>query len=143
MVKNRIFAILADDHLDDESSPISKTDAIEALIGEYGWTPIRECMLDVLRDNSLEPHWRTAVHVFWGAVLDRRELPADELLAWLYHRFGSDGRDEDNEVWSIASKLKGVSYLSEYDPLKDAAILAYLKAIQSQTPPVHKSDKPD
>lgn len=64
-------------------------------------------MLDVLRDDPQAGHWRTADHVFWGAVLDRQELAGDELVAWLYHRFDPDGLTEDNEVWSIASNFAG------------------------------------
>jgi hypothetical protein len=70
--------------------------------------------------------------VFWGAVLDWREVPADELIAWLYHRFDPEGRAEDNDVWSIASKLKGVGYLSDYKPLRDPGVLRHLNAIRGR-----------
>jgi hypothetical protein len=132
-VRQRVDEILADNRLDDESSEPSRAEVIEALIDEFGWEPIRECMLDILRDNHQEVNWRTAAHVFWGAVLDRRELPVDELIAWLYHRFDPEGQTEDNEVWSITSKLKGVDYLSNYEPLRDPGILHYLRAIRGQT----------
>jgi hypothetical protein len=131
-VRERIDAILADDRLDDDSSEPTRMEAIEGLIGEYGWEAVRDCMLDLLRDDKRACHWRTAVHVFWGAVLDQRELPADELIAWLYHRFDPDGQAEDNEVWSITSKLRGVSYLSDYNPLQDAAVLQHLHAIRGR-----------
>jgi hypothetical protein len=79
--------------------------------------------------------------VFWGAALDRRELPADELIAWLYHRFDPDGRAEDNEVWSIASKLRGVAYLSEYYPLQDPGVVRHLEAIRGQAEPSATADR--
>jgi hypothetical protein len=130
-VQERIDAILADDRLDDEASDSSKVEAIEALIGECGWKAVRDCMMDVLRDDRQARHWRTSVQVFWGAVLDRRELSADELIAWLYHRFDPGGRAEDNLVWSITSKLRGVAYLSDYDPLQDPGVVQHLRAICS------------
>jgi hypothetical protein len=62
-------------------------------------------------------------------------LPANELIAWLYHRFDPDGQTEDNEVWSITSKLKGVGYLSEYQPLCDPGVLRYLRTIRGYVEP--------
>jgi hypothetical protein len=131
-VRERISEIFADDRLNDESSDPTRAEAIEALIGEFGWDDVRDCMLDVLRDDHQAGHWRTAAHVFWGAVLDRRELPADELIAWLYHRFDPEGLAEDNDAWSIASKLKGVGYLSDYAPLRDPGVLHHLRAIRGR-----------
>jgi hypothetical protein len=131
-VHQRIWEILADDRLDQEASAQSKAEAIEELIGQFGWEPVRECMMDVLRDDNQQPHWRTAANVFWGAVLDKRDLAADELIALLYHRFDPDGRAEDNEVWSIASKLKGVGYLSKYEPLRDPAVAEELQRIRGR-----------
>jgi hypothetical protein len=134
-VRQRINEILADDRLDDESSDPTKAEVIEGLIDEFGWDAVRDCMLNILRDDQQEAHWRVAAHVFWGAVLDRRELQADELIAWLYHRFDPEGQTEDNEVWSITSKLKGVGYLSEYQPLRDPGVLHYLRAIRGEAEP--------
>lgn len=130
--RDRIQAILADD---DESSDSGKPEAIESLISDFGWEAVRDCMMDVLRDDCQARHWRTAAHVFWGAVLDGRELPADELIAWLYHRFDPDGRAEDNDVWSITSELRGVGYLSDYDPLQDPRVLQHLRVIRSRSQP--------
>src|SRR5262249_34179136 len=111
-LRERISAILADDRLaDDGSEP--RGEAIASLISEYSRPAVRECIFDILRDDRQEPHWRTAAHVFWGAILDRRDVPADELIAWLYHRFDPSGQCEDNDVWGITSKLKGVGYLSD------------------------------
>jgi hypothetical protein len=131
-VRQRILEILADDRLDQEGSALSKVETIEALIGLSGWAPVRECMMDVLRDDNQDAHWRTATDFFWGAVLDKRNLAADELIALLYYRFDPDGDAEDNEVWSIASKLKGVGYLSKYKPLEDPAVAVELQRIRGR-----------
>jgi hypothetical protein len=131
-VRQRIWEILGDERLDREGSAQSKAEAIESLIRLFGWEPVREFMMEVLRDDHQEPHWRIAADVFWGAVLDKRRLAADELIALLYLRFGPDGRAEDNEVWSIASKLKGVGYLSKYEPLLDPAVAEELQKIRGR-----------
>jgi hypothetical protein len=132
LVQERINAILADDRLNDESSDPTKAEAIEALIGGYGWEGVRECMMDILRDDSQPQHWRTAAHVFWGAVLDRQELPADEVIAWLWHRFCPEGQPQDDDIWGIVSKLKGVGYLSDYNPRHDPAVQRHLRAMRGQ-----------
>ena len=131
-VRERIAVTLADGRLDDASSELPKAEAIEALICQHGWETVRSCMMDVLRDDKQSAHWRTAADFFWGAVLDKRELPADELIAILYYRFDPEGRAEDNETWSIASKLKGVGYLSTYEPLHDPGVMQQLRQIRGQ-----------
>ncbi len=128
-VRSRIDAILAASGQDLESE-FAATESIEALIPEFGWDAVRASLLDLLRDEAKSPQWRIVMHVFWGAVLDRRPLPADELIAWLDHQFDPRGDAEDNEVWSIASKLKGVGYLSEYKPLEDPGVRKHLEAIR-------------
>jgi hypothetical protein len=35
----------------------------------------------------------------------------------------------DNLVWSIISKLKGVGYQSDYDPLQDPDVLREMKRL--------------
>jgi hypothetical protein len=123
-VQLRVDEILTNNQLD------AKTEAIEALILELGWKPVREYLMDLLRDDSKADQWREVMHVFWGAVCDKRPIVTDELIAWLYFRFDPHGDNEDNEVWSITSNLKGKSYLSKYDPLEDPGILAYLREIR-------------
>ena len=131
-VRERIDEILADDRLDQEEIEESKTEAIEALVELFGWASVRDCMMDVLRDNSQESHWRTAADVFWGAALDKRDIPADELIALLYYRFDPDGQAEDNLVWSIASELKAVSYMSSYEPLRDPEVAREFQKIRDR-----------
>jgi hypothetical protein len=131
-IQGRICEILADRRPDEESSELSKAEAIEALIVRHGWEAVRACMMDVLRDDNQAAHWPVAADFFWGAVLDRRELSADELIALLYYRFDPAGRDENNLVWSIASKLKGFGYLSDYDPLHDLSVMQHLRQIRGQ-----------
>ena len=135
-LRDVIVAMLNDDQLDDESTEPMKHEAIENLIDPFGWDSVWDIMFSILRDDAMAAHWRTAMYVTWGAVLDGRKLPADELIAWLYHRFDPDGQHEDNTVWSIASKLKGVSYLSEYKPLSDPAVQKHLRAIQNRGAPL-------
>jgi hypothetical protein len=111
----------------------TKCDKIEPLIGQYGWEPICEYLINVLRDDNQEENWPTATLVFWGAEGDKRNIPADELIALLYHRFQTTEHEGlDNLVWSLTSHLKGVGYLSEYDPLKDPKVLEHFRKLRGE-----------
>ena len=122
--------ILADDSLDLEDAEESKCEKIEELIRHYGWKSIESCLLQVLEADSLRcKDWNTAAEVFWGAVLDERDLSADRVIALLYQRLPGDEYSA-NLAWSIASKLKGVGYLSDYDPLADPGVQAELDRLR-------------
>jgi hypothetical protein len=126
-----IETILVDDALDDDACEDSKCERIERLIANAGWDRVRESMLDLLTANRRVRDYQVAAEVLWAAALDGRELPADRVIALLYHRFDPRGDNEDNLVWSITSTLKGVGYLSEYRPLQDPDVQAELAAIRA------------
>lgn len=104
---------------------------IEALAREYGWAPVADEMFQLLEDNRQPAHWYTATVVLWFAVLDQVPLPADRVIALLYHRVDGTEHQWDNLVWSITSRLKGEEYLSDYNPLKDPGVLRELARLQA------------
>jgi hypothetical protein len=127
-----IEAILADDWLDAEFAEDSKCERIEQLIDSAGWTAVLADILAILADGKRRRRdHEVAAEVLWGAVLDDREMPADRVVALLYNRFDPRGDAEDNLVWSMTSKLKGLDYLSAYDPLQDPNVQAELAAIRA------------
>lgn len=63
---------------------------------------------------------------FGGAVLDKRGLEKDRIIALLYHRLGAT---EHNLVWSITAKLKDVGYLSEYNPFDDQGVITEMRTL--------------
>lgn len=131
MLCDLIRQILADDSLDLDTSELSKCEAIEQLIPKFGWPSIYREMLSLLEDHNQSPqNWLTAAQVLWGAVLDKREFgDTAKAIALLYLRIGgADGADE-NLAWSITSKLKGVDYLSSYNPMKDPEVIAALERL--------------
>jgi hypothetical protein len=105
-------------------------DAINDLCDRFGWDSVQAGLLQVLEDNTEALHWPTVAAVFWGAALAGRSIQADKLIALLYHRFDPNGDAENNLVWSITCKLKGVDYLSDYEPLSDPGVIEELQAIQ-------------
>ncbi|MEZ4392928.1 MAG: hypothetical protein R3A48_17720 [Polyangiales bacterium] len=116
-----IERILADAPLDDPDAP-SAAEVLEARIDALGWEPVLEHLLGVLREPTRRPaDWDTAAEVLWGAALDGRPLPADRVIAHLCLRWPTSA-GENNLAWSLIAKLKGVEYLSPYDPLADEGV---------------------
>jgi hypothetical protein len=79
-IRQAIEEILSDERPEDAYP--SKAEVIEELIPVLGWEAVRDYLFNVLRDDRRQDAWRIAADVFWGAVLDGRKLPADELIAW-------------------------------------------------------------
>jgi len=130
--EREIDRVLVDDSLDDDSREEGKCELIEALIPEHGWEDVQQAMIAVLEDeNRRQADYMTAAQLFWGAALDRRSLQVSKVIALLYHRLQPDpGSDESNLAWSIVCKLKGVDYLSEYNPLDDPEVEAEMRRIR-------------
>ncbi len=129
-----INSILADDSLDSEECEKSKCEAIEMLIHAYGWDAVQDALLLILINNERRTRdYEVAAEVFWGAILDQRKITsANKVIALLYRRLQKDeGSFENNLAWSIASSLKGYSYLSDYDPLKDHEVIEEMKQFDS------------
>jgi hypothetical protein len=118
----RLFALIGDHSLAAAAADTSRVETIEALIEECGWEKILPLIIGLLEGDDRDDHWAVAAQLLWGAALGQRSMPIDRVIALLYFRFDPDGEDEDNLVWSITSKLKGVDYLSDYNPLKDAGV---------------------
>ena len=104
---------------------------IEALIPKEGWDKVREAVYGVLLTPELAAHSYTAAGVLWGALLDARPMDPDHTIAVLERRrqFRKPDELEDNLFWSITSKLKGVDYLSDYEPLQDPAVQRALERL--------------
>jgi hypothetical protein len=121
----KINDILRNDELDTETSDETKCNQIERLADDFGWESIEEVLIKVLEDDTRRiVDWHTIAEVFWGAALDKRNINENKVIALLYYRIPNDaGSNESNLVWSIASKLKGANYLSEYDPLNDPDVI--------------------
>jgi hypothetical protein len=131
---------------ENEEEP-SACELIEALIDEHGWPAVRDEMLSVLRSHERLKDWHAAAEVILRATLDGRELVADDVIAHVYYRLPEESSPESldchNLAWSIASRLKGVDYFSDYDPLGDEGVQRVLERLEGRergTAPVKRRD---
>ena len=108
---------------DFESSKCDKCEEIESLIEVYGWEVMQSALVEMLKEINLNIYdFDVVAQVFWGAVLDKRIIDTNKVIALLYLRL-PDGNDLENLIWSITERLKGVGYLSDYEPLEDPDII--------------------
>jgi hypothetical protein len=63
-------------------------------------------------------------------------MPKARVIALLHHRLIADVPAplelDDNLVWSITRNLKGVDYLSDYEPLDDPEVKDELRRIRER-----------
>lgn len=122
---NIIDSLLASARADDV------LDRIDVAIEEHGWPVIRDGLMAVLEDPTRPlAHWVVAASALWSAALDQRPMHADRVIALAYARLPAEDGAENNLAWSIAAKLRGVDYLSDYNPLADPDVLAELRSIR-------------
>ena len=135
-ISKRLLALLSDSRFQDESVDDDLDDAVTTLATEVGWQPVLEAMLDILRDNSMVSHWYDVVACLFRCDCHKLPLPCERsyLTALLYDclrikpDLGIDGLDHDaadNLAWSIVHYLKGVSYMSDYNPKTDPDVLQH------------------
>jgi hypothetical protein len=132
-VADSIAEILADNSLDDELVEVGKCELIEEIVTPENWPQVEQFLFHVLSHNDeCYANWHTCFEVFWGAVLDERPVDGNRIIAYAYHRLEADsGSSESNLAWSLASKIKGESYLSKYDPTKDPVVSKITSEIES------------
>lgn len=99
------------------------------LIERIGWPAVRDNVFAALQSEE-KALWLPAAAALWGAVLDKRELDANLAIALVYFRLSPSPGEEDNLAWSIASRLKGVGYLSSYDPHADPQVQAHIERLR-------------
>jgi hypothetical protein len=105
---------------------------IEALTEEHTWSVIFPHLRSVLEDEQRPvEHWELTAEVLWGAVLDGRKMPEARIVALLHVRLPPDPNStESNLAWSIICRLKGVYYLSSYDPAADHEVQTELQSVR-------------
>jgi hypothetical protein len=123
-----VLALLEKEQADEE---FDLMEAVTELSAQTGWAGILVDALGVLQDVSLAQYWYDAASIIYWGISRTDELPVPKMaviarLYWCLIKYPSFGDDGENLVWSIASQIKGVGYLSEWDPMTDPEVRKYL-----------------
>lgn len=133
-IEQEIKKILSDSEIDNnEKSDNTRCDLIEALIPKYSWNIIQEKLITILLDDEQSiDSWTVVAEVIWGALLDKRQIKKNKIIALLYYRLNRnpDQPYSNNLLWSITSKLKNTGYLSDYNPWKDQEVIEEIKKLE-------------
>lgn len=112
-----------------EDADFDLEEHLVSLIERIGWPAVRDSVFAALESEE-KPLWTPAAAALWGAVLDKRDLDANLAIALVYFRLSPSPAEEDNLAWSIASRLKGVGYLSSYDPHADPQVQTHIERLR-------------
>ena len=123
---------------EEQDEDFDLLETVNARAKDRGWYGIVEEAIANLEDRSMAHMWNRTIAVCYWAVyhLDELPIPKMEMVARLHWCLINSPDEEeaglggiDNLVWSIAIELKGVSYNSEWDPLKDPEVRTYFSAM--------------
>lgn len=120
---SELIRILQDPKLQSKENEETHFEALEELSEVFGWSGFVDAALRLLEDKSYSGHWVDLLVVIYEMVCEEIELPQDRLIASLLRCQKSKKALDENTVWSIIMKLKGLDYHSNYDPLSDLEIL--------------------
>ncbi len=126
---------------DEESESFDLEVEIHRLADSVGWSNVLKEAFFVLARTAKKEFWHQAASVLYWATSDGIPLPypVPESIARLYRclelspGLGRTGLlDGENLVWSIVSKLRGVPYESDWEPLRDPEILEKLVRLRGE-----------
>jgi hypothetical protein len=117
---------------EDQDEEFDLLEEVRRIAGHDGWEPLLSEALAILGNREQANYWYPAICVIYWSLSSQPALPCslEECIARLYVCLEQwpihDERDADNLVWSTVTSLKGVSYLSEWDPYKDPSVCQHM-----------------
>src|ERR1041385_669011 len=120
------FAYEVETGIEEGDGPLDLSDQ---LIKDYGWSSVRDTVVQLLPDKRYEKLWEGGINVLYRGIGDGEPLEdKDYFIALMYacmkHYPGPNPGYEDT-IWSLVMKLKKVGITSDYDPLSDYAVKSY------------------
>jgi hypothetical protein len=108
--------------------------AVRERESKEGWDTLLRETIAVLADRSCQGLWRSAIAIVYWASSSAPDMPVpkSEVIARLYWcliNHPESSEEDENLVWSATMNLKGVDYLSEWDPMKDPEVRRHLDAM--------------
>ncbi len=108
-------------------------ESVQTLSESEGWTQVISDCLSILSDRTKMELWEAAIRIIFWATSRSPVCPVPSMaivarLYWCLETIEGNTKNEidDNLVWTIAKDLKGVPYLSEWDPQLDPEVRSFL-----------------
>jgi hypothetical protein len=129
----RRFAVEVETGIEEGEHPIDQSDQ---LIEEYGWTPVRDAVLQILAEPCYQDLGRAGITALYAGIDDGKPLEnVDYFIALMFvcmTHYPTNHLDEyEATVWSLTLKLKKIGTNSDYDPLKDPKVKPLYDAIMN------------
>lgn len=123
---------------DIENEDFDLDNETQHIVQQVGWERVLEESYHILSTDKYKHLWYEATSIFWFAVLDKAHIsiPTNQIIArlyWCLDKYDDLGNTEYgyNLVWSIATKLKGISYNSDWEVSKDNEIQTIMKSFEN------------
>ena len=103
-----------------------------------GWEPLLTDAWNILNCQEQCHHWYPAILILYWSLSAQPTLPCtlDECIARLYVCLEQSPllaeHDGENLIWSIVIHLKGITYLSSWDPYHDPMVCQYMERYREQ-----------
>ena len=113
--------------------------AVESRSQTEGWTQVIAECLSILSDRTMMELWEAAVRIIFWATSRSPIYPVPPMaivarLYWCLENISDEivNAVDDNLIWTISKDLKGVQYLSEWDPQRDPEVLVFLEEMRQR-----------
>ena len=104
----------------------------ETIFPKHKWQGLQQALFSILQDDAYSVNdYQIVAEIIWSAVLLGEKVDTETAIGLLYYRLGNENDPYgNNTIWSIAARLKDLDYAnSEYNPLRDPAILERLASV--------------
>jgi len=104
-------------------------DIMDRMLALDKWEEIRAGLLDILYENDQSLWHETVLYIYYfqGRGYKYEET---KTIALLYSCLILSDELDDNLIWTITKDIKGVSYLSGYDPFRDQTVVEEMEKIK-------------
>lgn len=92
------------------------------------WEEIRTGLLAILYGNDQSLWIETVLYIYYFQGRGYKYEEA-KTIALLYNCLSLSDELDENLIWTITKDIRSVSYLSNYDPFKDPAVLEEMNKI--------------
>ena len=128
--------IMSDKIVSELKAVFEKEDAAEiveeTIFPKHKWQGLQQALFSILQDDAYSVNdYQIVAEIIWSAVLLGEKVDTETAIGRLYYRLGNENDPYgNNTIWSIAARLKDLDYAnSEYNPLRDPAILERLASV--------------